>query len=137
MALTDKVNGNDAERYERVKLAVIAGDNLAAKLLGKRDTKTVGEGDPASGFKLADTLPKAPVHVVALDHAVSIQTENAETGAPDIHLPDKLLVDFDHVHGVRVTDGGRIDQEGRYNRLSWLVGQIGHHCRSVENVNAH
>jgi hypothetical protein len=40
--LSDKVYGNDAKRYERVKLAVIAGDDLAAEFLGKRDTKAVG-----------------------------------------------------------------------------------------------
>jgi len=40
--LADKVNGNDAERYEGVKLAVVAGHKLAGKLLGKRDSKAVG-----------------------------------------------------------------------------------------------
>lgn len=72
-ASSDKLNGNNAERHKRIELTVVARDNLAGKLLGERNTKAVGYGDPASGFKLPDTLPEIFVHIQSLDHAIGIQ----------------------------------------------------------------
>jgi hypothetical protein len=41
--LTDKPNGNNAERYERIKLAVVAGDDLGGELLSERNADTIGK----------------------------------------------------------------------------------------------
>ena len=71
--LTDKPNGNNAEWYERVKLAVVAGDDLGGELLRERNADTIGQRDPAPCLMPADALPKTPAHIATLDHAISVK----------------------------------------------------------------
>ena len=105
--LSNKIDWDNSEGYERIELAVVASDDFATEFLCKRNAVAVGEGYSTTRFQLADTLPKVPVHVFALDHAIFKQCQNPLTCGRHIGSSDRLVIDFAKVGCVGVADSGR------------------------------
>ena len=68
--LTNEEDGNDTERYKRIKFVMVGGNDFSAKFLGESNPETVCKRNPAARLKPPDSLPKLSAQVTALDHSI-------------------------------------------------------------------
>jgi len=103
--LSNEVYRDDVERYQSVELTVIASNDFAAEFLGERNTKTVRQGDPASRFKLSDTVPEISGHITAFDHTVGMERRYRGSCRRNSSNAYSLIIYFTKIYGVSITNG--------------------------------
>ena len=129
--LANEVNRNDAQRHKRIKLVVVARDNLTGNLLGQHDTKAIGQGDAASRFELTDAPNKLLIYVTPFDYSRRLKVLQCLSCYRLVMFADEIIINLKEIHRVSVALVYGGIKKTVYLGSPWLAAKIGNHRASV------